>query len=174
MIFQQRKILCVMDKLEYMRNKVGILIESNFYESEIEYYSKCFINLKEYAAIIIPAGMVADRLRYTDDVNKLSPTCEFLKKCFADKQIIKGIICHGIAKLMGIDYVDEDVVVDGDLVSARTGGEHVQFAQLISIDPNFFDSIQKVHVNPKEVCDRCKELLAGEAWNHPFVSGTSV
>lgn len=37
----------------------------------------------------------------------------------------------------------------------------------ISIDPNFYDPIQKVYVNPKEVCDRCKELLASEAWNHP-------
>ncbi|MBQ6976269.1 MAG: DJ-1/PfpI family protein, partial [Selenomonadaceae bacterium] len=69
--------------------------------------------------------------------------------------MIKGIICHGAwlmspiselvrgrkmvvhnnllgdAKNMGIDYVDEDVVVDGDLVSARTGGEHVSFAQRI-------------------------------------------
>ena len=176
-----------------MRNKVGVLIESDFYEPEIEYYAKCFkegglevhfltrlwgqaeltfkgheerklfkckesferVNLKEYAAIIVPAGMVADRLRYTEDINRLPPACEFLKKCFADKQIIKGIICHGAwlmapishlvsgrkmvvhnnllgdAKLMGIDYVDEDVVIDGDLVSARTGGDHVQFAQKI-------------------------------------------
>ena len=176
-----------------MRNKVGVLIESDFYEPEINYYSTCFkdagldvhflsrlwgnaeltfkgheerrlfkckesfedVDLKEYAAIIIPAGMVADRLRYTDDINRLPPACEFLKKCFADKQIIKGIICHGAwlmapiahlvrgrkmvvhnnllgdAKLMGIDYVDEDVVVDGDLVSARTGADHVQFAQKI-------------------------------------------
>jgi putative intracellular protease/amidase len=94
-------------------------------------------------------------LRYTEDINKLPPACEFLKKCFADKKIIKGIICHGAwlmapisnlvkgrkmvvhnnlrsdAKLMGINYVDEDVVVDGDLVSARTGGDHVAFAQKI-------------------------------------------
>lgn len=176
-----------------MRNKVGVLIESDFYEPEIDYYSYCFkdaglevhflsrlwgnaeltfkgheerrlfkckesfeqVDLKEYAAIIIPAGMVADRLRYTDDISKLPPACEFLEKCFADKQIIKGIICHGAwlmapiahlvrgrkmvvhnnllgdAKLMGIDYVNEDVVVDRDLVSARTGGDHVQFAQRI-------------------------------------------
>ena len=176
-----------------MRNKVGILIESDFYEPEIDYYSRCFklaglevhfltrlwgnaeltfkgheerkllkvnesfenVNLKEYAAIIIPAGYVADRLRYTDDVKKLPPACEFLKKAFADKKIIKGIICHGAwlmapisdlvkgkkmvvhnnligdAKLMGINYVDEDVVVDGNLVSARTGGDHVAFAQKI-------------------------------------------
>jgi putative intracellular protease/amidase len=176
-----------------LRNKVGILIESDFYEPEIDYYSRCFklaglevhfltrlwgnaeltfkgheerrllkvnesfenVNLKEYAAIIIPAGYVADRLRYTEDINKLPPACEFLKKAFADKKIIKGIICHGAwlmapisnlvkgrkmvvhnnlrsdAKLMGINYVDEDVVVDGDLVSARTGAEHVAFAQKI-------------------------------------------
>ncbi|MBQ7629745.1 MAG: DJ-1/PfpI family protein, partial [Selenomonadaceae bacterium] len=176
-----------------MRNKVGVLIESDFYEPEIEYYAHCFkdvglevhfltrlwgqkeltfkgheerkpfkctesfehVDLKDYAAIIIPAGMVADRLRYTEDINKLPPACEFLKKCFADKELIKGIICHGAwlmspiselvrgrkmvvhnnllgdAKNMGIDYVDEDVVVDGDLVSARTGGEHVSFAQRI-------------------------------------------
>jgi putative intracellular protease/amidase len=176
-----------------LRNKVGVLIESDFYEPEINYYSECFkkaglevhfltrlwgnpeltfkgheerrlfkcnesfenVNLKEYAAIIIPAGMVADRLRYTEDIKKLPPACEFLKKCFADKEIIKGIICHGAwlmapiadlvkgrkmvvhnnllgdAKLMGINYVDEDVVVDGNLVSARTGGDHVAFAQRI-------------------------------------------
>ena len=176
-----------------LRNKVGILIESDFYEPEIEYYQKCFklagldvhfltrlwgndeltfegheerkkfkcnesfenVNLKEYAAVIVPAGYVADRLRYTEDINKLPPACEFLKKCFADKKIIKGIICHGAwlmapiselvkgrrmvvhnnllgdVKAMGINYVDEDVVVDGDLVTARTGGEHVAFAQRI-------------------------------------------
>ena len=303
-----------------MRNKIGVLIESDFYEPEIEYYSKCFklaglevhfltrlwgnaeltfkgheerkifkcnesfenVNLKEYAAVIIPAGYVSDRLRYTEDINKLPPACEFLKKCFADKNIVKGIICHGAwlmspiaelvkgrrmvvhnnllgdAKLMGINYVDEDVVVDGDLVSARTGGEHVAFAQriialihcneifstltnridfleerikklesaalipiknkitggnkmakvliiatnygswaeelqapwdackkagfevtlatpqgkkplpfAISVDPNFVDPVQKVKTNPEWVCNRCKELLAGEEWAHP-------
>ena len=116
-----------------MRNKVGVLIESDFYEPEINYYSTCFkdaglevhfltrlwgqkeltfkgheerkpfkctesfehVDLKDYAAIIIPASMVSDRLRYTEDINKLPPACEFLKKCFADKELIKGIICHG-------------------------------------------------------------------------------
>ena len=79
-----------------MRNKVGVLIESDFYEPEIEYYSKCFdavglevhfltrlwgnaeltfegheerkvfkckesfetADLKEYVAVIVPAGQV--------------------------------------------------------------------------------------------------------------------
>lgn len=179
-----------------MRYKIGILIESDFYEPEIEYYSHCFTDagyevhflsrlwgnaeltfkgheerkhfkcnesfenitdsdLKSYAAVIVPAGYVADRLRFTDDVDKMPPACEFMKKCFADKEIIKGIICHGAwlmapisylvkgrkmvvhnnllgdAKVMGIDYVDQNVVIDDDLVSARTGGEHVPFVKAI-------------------------------------------
>jgi protease I len=111
--------------------------------------------LKSYSAIIVPAGMVADRLRYTADVNKLAPAVEFMKRAFADKDIIKGIICHGMwllasvpelvkgrnvvvhnnlfgdAKNMGAVYVNEDVVVDGDLVTARSGGHCNVFAKKI-------------------------------------------
>jgi protease I len=111
--------------------------------------------LKTYSAIIIPAGMVSDRLRYTEDINKLPPACEFLKRAFAEKSVIKGIICHGMwllapvpelvkgrnvvvhnnllgdAKNMGANYVDEDVVVDDDLVTARTGGHCNVFAKKI-------------------------------------------
>jgi len=176
--------------------KIAVLLESDFYEPEIEYYSHCFNDagfevhflsrlwgndsltftgheerkafqcsesfefiddreLREYAAVIIPAGYTADRLRYTEDIKKLPPACAFLQRCFADKHMIKGIICHGAwlmapihelvkgrkmvvhnnllgdAHLMGIDYVDEDVVVDRDLVSARTGDAHQAFAQKI-------------------------------------------
>ena len=111
--------------------------------------------LKSFSAIIIPAGMVSDRLRYTEDINKLPPACEFLKRAFAEKSIIKGIICHGLwliapvpelvkgrrlvvhnnllgdAKNMGAIYVDEDVVVDNDLVTARSGGHCNVFARKI-------------------------------------------
>jgi protease I len=111
--------------------------------------------LRSYAAIIIPAGMVADRLRYTEDISKLPPACEFMKRAFAQKQIIKGIICHGMwlmspvseivrgrravvhnnligdAKNYGLEYVNEDVVVDNDLVTARTGGHCHLFAKKI-------------------------------------------
>jgi protease I len=111
--------------------------------------------LADYAAIIVPAGMVADRLRYTEDVAKLPPACEFLRRAFADKSIVKGIICHGMwlvspvpelirgrqavvhnnllgdLKNMGGLYVDQDVVVDGDLVTARTGGHCNVFAREI-------------------------------------------
>jgi protease I len=103
--------------------------------------------LRGYSAIIVPSGIVADRLRYTEDIRKLPPATVFLQRAFAEKQVIKGIICHGMwlvapspelvrgrrvvvhnnllgdAKNMGAIYVDEDVVVDGpDLVTARTGG----------------------------------------------------
>jgi protease I len=111
--------------------------------------------LRSYSAIIVPAGMVADRLRYTEDVNKISPATEFLKRAFAERSILKGIICHGMwlvapvpelvrgrrvvahnnligdVKNMGAIYTNEDVVVDGDLVTGRTGGHCHLFAHKI-------------------------------------------
>lgn len=38
----------------------------------------------------------------------------------------------------------------------------------ISVDPDFVDGVQKIKTNPKEVCDRCKELLDSEEWAHPL------
>jgi len=111
--------------------------------------------LESYSAIIVPAGMVSDRLRYTEDINKLPPAVDFLKRAFACPSVIKGIICHGLwlvapapelvrgrrivvhnnllgdARNMGAVYVDEDVVVDGDLVTARSGGHCHLFARKI-------------------------------------------
>lgn len=170
------------------RKKIGILIESDFYEPEIWYYQHRFAEeeidlhfltrlwgqqhidfkgheyhvqgtfpeesfeaftdemLAQYSAIIVPAGMVADRLRYTEDIHKTPPATQLLARAFANKDIIKGIICHGMwlvapmpelvrgrrvvvhnnlygdARNMGAVYVDEDVVVDEDLVTARSGG----------------------------------------------------
>jgi protease I len=167
--------------------KIGILLESDYYEPEIWYYQHRFaeegldvrflsrlwnqpslrfkgheyqapiechesfetiddVELKTFAAVVVPSGMVADRLRYTEDPAKIPPATEFMKRAFAEPGIIKGIICHGMwlmapaadvikgrrvvvhnnligdAKAYGADYVDEDVVEDGDLVTARTGG----------------------------------------------------
>jgi protease I len=176
--------------------KVAILIESDYYEPEIFYYQRRFVEegvdlhlltrlwgqpsltfkghewhvplecresfegmrdeaLQSYAAIIVPSGMVADRLRYSEDVNRLAPATELIKRAFADPNIVKGIICHGMwllatvpelvrgrravvhnnlvgdARNMGIAYTDEDVVVDGDLVTARTGDHAPFFARTI-------------------------------------------
>ncbi len=101
--------------------------------------------IRGYAAIIVPSGMVADRLRYTEDVNKIPPATEFLARAFAEPGVLKGIICHGLwltaprtdlvqgrpltchnnligdAKAYGALYRDEDLVLDTDLVTARTG-----------------------------------------------------
>jgi protease I len=113
--------------------------------------------LRSYSALIVPSGIVADRLRYTEDVRRLPPATEFLKRAFAEKTIVKGIICHGLwlaapapelvrgrplvvhnnligdARNMGARYTDEDVVVDGDLVTARTG-EHCHLLARTIID----------------------------------------
>ena len=178
------------------KHKIGILIESDFYENEIFYYQLRFLEedyevhffsrlwgqpsitfsghefrapfycsesfetltdeeTESFSAFIVPAGMVADRLRYTEDVSKLPPASLFLKTIFADKNIIKGIICHGlwlvspIAEVIkgrkvvahnnligdvrnyGAMYVDQDVVADGDLITARTGGHCSLFAKKI-------------------------------------------
>ena len=166
--------------------KIGILIESDFYEREIFYYEhrfpeegvelhfltrlwgqpsltftghdykvpfECYesfehmddTTLKSFSAIIVPSGMVSDRLRYTEDVNKLPPATLFLQRVFAEKNLLKGIICHGMwlvapmpelvrgrrvvchnnligdVRNMGAIYTDQDVVVDGDLVTGRSG-----------------------------------------------------
>jgi protease I len=176
--------------------KVGVLIESDFYEKEIFYYEHRFPEegvelhfltrlwgqqyitfkgheehypfecresfenmsdeeLRSYSAIIVPSGIVSDRLRYTEDVNKSAPATDFIARAFAQKDIVKGIICHGMglvatkpelvkgrkvtvhnnligdARAYGAIYQDQDVVVDGDLVTGRTGGHCHLFARQI-------------------------------------------
>lgn len=109
--------------------------------------------LRSYAAIIVPSGIVADRLRYTEDVNVLAPATDLLRRAFAEPSVLKGIICHGLwlaapiaevvrgrkvvahnnligdVRNMGAEYVDADVVVDGDLVTGRTGQHAHLFAK---------------------------------------------
>ena len=111
--------------------------------------------LATYSAIIVPSGMVSDRLRYTEDVTQTPPATEFLRRAFANKSILKGIICHGMwlvapatelvqgrrvvvhnnligdAIAYGAEYVNEDVVVDDDLVTGRSGGHCHLFARKI-------------------------------------------
>lgn len=176
--------------------KIGILIESDYYEREIFYYEHRFAEegvdlhfmtrlwgqpsitftghdykipfechesfenmddatLKSFSAIIVPSGIVSDRLRYTEDVTKLPPACEFLQRVFAEKSILKGIICHGMwlvapvpelvrgrrvtahnnligdVRNMGAIYTDQDAVIDGDLVTGRAGPVCHIFARTI-------------------------------------------
>jgi protease I len=111
--------------------------------------------LAEIAAVIVPSGYVADRLRYTDDLGKLPPATAFLARAFANKDVIKAIICHGLwltapatglvkgrrltchpnlhgdAIAYGAEFVDQDVVEDGDLITARTGAHAHLLARAI-------------------------------------------
>jgi protease I len=111
--------------------------------------------LREFSAIIVPSGIVSDRLRYSEDVLQLPPATEFMLRAFAEPTILKGIICHGMWLMapvpelvrgrrvtahnnlhgdvinMGGIYVDADVVGDGDLITARNGGQAANFARAI-------------------------------------------
>lgn len=177
--------------------KVGVFIESDYYEKEIFYYENRFREagvdahffsrlwgeksqtftghenkypftcgesfegidadgLRSYSAVIVPSGIVADRLRYTSDTSVLPPACDFLRRAFSEKSIIKGIICHGLwlvgpirevisgrrltchnnlhsdALAYGATYVDADLVEDDDLITARTGGHcHLLASRII-------------------------------------------
>lgn len=41
--------------------------------------------LKSFSAIIVPAGMVSDRLRYTENIDLLPPAAAFMQRAFAEK-----------------------------------------------------------------------------------------
>jgi putative intracellular protease/amidase/mannose/cellobiose epimerase-like protein (N-acyl-D-glucosamine 2-epimerase family) len=111
--------------------------------------------LRGFDALIVPSGMVSDRLRYSEDVNDLAPATRLLRRAFETPAVLKGIICHGMwlaapipdvvrgrrvtchnnlvgdVRNMGADYTDQDVVVDGDLVTARTANHCHLFARTI-------------------------------------------
>ncbi|GAA2752369.1 DJ-1/PfpI family protein [Kitasatospora cinereorecta] len=113
------------------------------------------VDPRAYAAIVVPSGMVADRLRYTEDPDRLAPAARLLRWAMAEPAVVKGIICHGMwlaasipqsvrgrklvchnnlvgdVRNMGAEYVDQDVVVDGDLLTARTGEHHHLFARAL-------------------------------------------
>ncbi|TYQ13277.1 UNVERIFIED_CONTAM: protease I [Acetivibrio alkalicellulosi] len=111
--------------------------------------------LESYSAIIMPAGYVADMLRYSQKPGELSPCVEFMKRAMEKKHIIKGAICHslwifdhipevirgrkvtchnnviGSVRNTGAIYVDQDIVIDRDFITARTGGMFAPFARTI-------------------------------------------
>lgn len=111
--------------------------------------------LREYAAIIAPAGYVSDYLLYSEKPKEISPACAFVKKVMGEKSIVKGFICHSLwiaapvkeafagrkvtchnniishVENAGMVYTDKDIAIDGDLITARTGGHHAAFAKTI-------------------------------------------
>jgi protease I len=153
--------------------KIGILMEGDFYEHEIWYYHYRFLeegaDLHFLTRLWGQSSLTFKGHEYhapfevresfesidDEDVGRLPPACEFIRRAFAKKNVLKGIICHGMwllspmpelvkgrrvtvhnnlvgdARNMGAVYVNEDVVVDNDLVTARTGGHCHLFARKI-------------------------------------------
>lgn len=111
--------------------------------------------LRGFDALIVPAGMVSDRLRYSEDVHRKAPAVQLLRRAFDEPSVLKGIICHGMwlvspiaevvrgrrvtchnnlisdVRNMGAVYTDQDVVVDGDLLTARTADRCHLFASTL-------------------------------------------
>ncbi|MBV9450802.1 MAG: AGE family epimerase/isomerase [Streptosporangiaceae bacterium] len=111
--------------------------------------------LRDFDALIVPGGMVSDRLRYAEKPGDLSPAAKMLRASFDEPSVLKGIICHGMWLVslmpelirgrrvtchnnlvgdilnMGGLYTDQDVVVDGDLVTGRSSGHCHLFARMI-------------------------------------------
>ena len=106
-------------------------------------------------ALIVPSGMVSDRLRYSERVDTLAPAVRLLRRAFEVPTMLKGIICHGMwlvspipeavrdrpvtchnnlisdVRNMGARYTDQEVVVNGDLVTARCADHCHLFARTI-------------------------------------------
>ena len=119
------------------------------------YATVMFVELRGYDALIVPSGIVSDRLRYTEDISRLAPATDLLQRALAEPRLLKGIICHGMwlaswipssvrgrkvvchnnligdVRNMGAEYVDEDVVIDDDLVTGRTGQHCHLFARTV-------------------------------------------
>jgi protease I len=111
--------------------------------------------LGELDVLIVPSGMVSDRLRYSEDVESDAPAVRLLRRAFDTPGVLKGIICHGMwlvaaipdtvagrrvtchnnligdVRNMGAVYTDQDVVVDGDLVTGRSADVCHLFARTI-------------------------------------------
>lgn len=100
--------------------------------------------LTGYSALIVPGGMVSDRLRYSETPTGTAPAVALMRRAFRIRHMVKAFSCHGLWLLstapelvrdrpvachnnlvgdirnMGARYVDQDVVVDNDLITSRT------------------------------------------------------
>ncbi|GAB2913395.1 DJ-1/PfpI family protein [Streptomyces mayteni] len=113
--------------------------------------------LNRLSALVVPSGMVADRLRYSEDVERPAPAVDLLRRAFRLPHLVKAFSCHGLllvtatpelvdgrpvtchnnlvgdVRNMGATYVNADVVVDGDLITGRTV-DHCQLLARAVID----------------------------------------
>lgn len=99
--------------------------------------------LTQLSALVVPGGMVADRLRYSDEVESPAPAVRLMRRAFGVPTLLKAFSCHGLLLMsaardlldgrpvtchnnlvadvrnMGAVYRDQDVVRDGDLITSR-------------------------------------------------------
>lgn len=111
--------------------------------------------LRAYRAIIVPAGYVADMLRYSETPGGIAPAVDFVRRAMAAEGVLTCAICHslwifdpvpeviagrrvtchnnihGSVTNAGAKYVDEDVVIDNDLITVRTGGMFAKLARTL-------------------------------------------
>jgi protease I len=109
--------------------------------------------LSGFDALIVPSGMVSDRLRYAEQPGGVAPAVDLLRRAFDRPDVLKGIICHGMwlvspiadvvkdrpvtchnnlisdVRNMGARYTDQDVVVSADLVTGRSADHCHLFAK---------------------------------------------
>jgi protease I len=112
-------------------------------------------DLAAFAAVIVPAGYVADMLRYAEKPGDIAPAVAFVKRVMATPEILTCAICHslwifdpipdviagrrvtchnniiGSVRNTGASYVDQDVVLDGNLLTVRTGGMFAKLARAL-------------------------------------------
>ncbi|KPI01740.1 ThiJ/PfpI domain-containing protein [Actinobacteria bacterium OK006] len=106
-----------------------------------------YAELSSYAALLVPSGQVADRLRFSEDVEVAAPAVEVMRRAFRLSKLVKAFSCHALSLVsaapdliagrpvtchnnlvgdvrnMGAVYTNQDVVADGDLVTGRTVAE---------------------------------------------------
>ncbi|WP_134701338.1 type 1 glutamine amidotransferase domain-containing protein [Ammoniphilus sp. YIM 78166] len=105
------------------------------------------IHASDFDAVIIPGGSAPEAIRVNDQM------VQFVKDAHAQAKPIAGI-CHGPqvmisadilkgkkstcyigirddVKLAGAEYVDEEVVVDGNIITSRTPKDEPAFIQAI-------------------------------------------
>lgn len=120
-----------------------------------------YAELSRYAALVVPSGQVADRLRFSENVDDAAPAVALMQRAFRLTTLVKAFSCHALSLVstapelvrdrevtchnnlvgdvrnMGAVYTDQDVVVDKDLLTSRTVGEcHLLARTLIELlDP---------------------------------------
>ncbi|MEU0688398.1 DJ-1/PfpI family protein [Streptomyces uncialis] len=124
-----------------------------------------YARLAGYAALVVPSGQVADRLRYSEDVSTAAPAVELMRRAFRMPRLVKAFSCHALSLVsaapglvrgrpvtchnnlvgdvrnMGALYTDQDVVADGDLLTGRTVDECHLLARAVieRLDPTTED-----------------------------------